>query len=55
VLIDQSSNGTHLTLNGQPEFRIRREEFTFQGRGSISFGHPYASDPAEVVVFEVEG
>jgi adenylate cyclase len=55
VLIDQSSNGTHLTLNGEPEFRIRREEFTFQGRGSISFGHPYASDPTEVVVFEVEG
>ena len=55
VLIDQSSNGTHLTLHGQPEIRIRREEFVFQGRGSISFGHPYASDPTEVVVFEVEG
>jgi hypothetical protein len=55
VLIDQSSNGTHLTLNGQPEFRIRREEFIFQGRGSISFGHPHASDPTEVLVFEVEG
>lgn len=55
VLIDQSSNGTHLTPHGQPEIRIRREEFVFQGRGSISFGHPYASDPTEVVVFEVEG
>ena len=55
VLIDQSSNGTHLTVHGQPEIRIRREEFVFQGRGSISFGHPYAADPTEVVVFEVEG
>jgi class 3 adenylate cyclase len=55
VLIDQSSNGTHLTVHGQPEIRIRREEFVFQGRGSISFGHPYAADPAEVVVFEIEG
>ena len=55
VLIDQSSKGTHLTVHGQPEIRIRREEFVFQGRGSISFGHPYAADPAEVVVFEIEG
>lgn len=55
VLIDQSSNGTHLTVHGQPEIRIRREEFVFQGRGSISFGHPYAADPTEVVVFEIEG
>ncbi len=54
VLIDQSSNGTYLTIQGQPENRLRREEAVLHGRGLISFGHSHALDPTEVVTFEIE-
>ncbi len=54
VLIDQSSNGTYLTIQGQPENRLRREEAVLHGRGSISFGHSHTVDQPEVVAFDVE-
>jgi adenylate cyclase len=53
MLVDMSSNGTYLTLQGQPEMGLRREEMVLYGRGSISFGHRYADDPTEVVTFEI--
>jgi hypothetical protein len=55
VLIDQSSNGTYLTFQGQPESRLMREEVVLHGRGLISFGHSRTTGPADVVAFEVEG
>src|SRR4051812_12859059 len=54
VLVDVSSNGTYLTFHGEAEMAVRREEIVLHGQGSISFGHPYAVDPAEVATFEVE-
>jgi adenylate cyclase len=54
VLIDVSSNGTFITFHGEPEMPVRREEIVLHGHGSISFGHPFALDPAEVATFEVE-
>jgi adenylate cyclase len=51
VLVDHSSNGTFLTIAGEPEIPLRREEFILRRHGRISFGHPYARDPAEVVDF----
>ena len=53
VLVDRSSNGTYVTFEGQPELALRREEVILHGRGSLSFGHAYQDDPAEVVTFEV--
>jgi adenylate cyclase len=56
VLIDQSSNGTFVTVEGQGEIQLRREELKLQGRGHISFGHPYAADPVEMLAFAcIEG
>jgi adenylate cyclase len=56
VLIDQSSNGTYVTVDGEAEIALRREELMLRGRGHISFGHPYAVDPAETLQFAyVEG
>src|SRR5262245_18649787 len=50
VLVDESSNGTFVTLGGS-ELRLRREEMILHGAGIIAFGHS-ASDPgAEVVEF----
>jgi len=51
VLVDHSSNGTFLTLEGEPEIPLRREEFVLRRRGRISFGHAYAVDPRETVEF----
>jgi class 3 adenylate cyclase len=56
VLVDQSSNGTWVTLEGEREIELHREELLLRGRGSISFGHPYAADPTETLAFvSVEG
>jgi adenylate cyclase len=51
VLIDQSSNGTYVTVEGESEIALRREELMLRGRGHITFGHPYAADPAETLRF----
>jgi class 3 adenylate cyclase len=56
VLVDQSSNGTFLTIEGERELQLRREEIMLRGRGRISFGHPYAADPTETLDFAwIEG
>lgn len=51
VLVDQSSNGTYVTVEGEPEIQLRREEMMLRGRGRISFGHPFAADPVETLAF----
>ena len=51
VLVDQSSNGTCVTIEGEPEIHLRREELILRGRGHVSFGHSYQDDPAEVLAF----
>ena len=55
VLVDVSSNGTFVALQGGPEMVVKREEVVLHGSGTISFGHSYSSDPAEAAVaFQVE-
>ncbi len=44
VLIDQSSNGTYVTFDGEREFVLHREELLIRGRGRICFGHPCEGD-----------
>jgi adenylate cyclase len=51
VLIDHSSNGTYVTVQGEAEIALRREELALRGRGQISFGHAYEDDPSEVLGF----
>ena len=51
VLIDHSSNGTYVTVDGEAEMALRREELVLRGRGRVSFGHAYQDDPAEFLVF----
>jgi Adenylate cyclase, family 3 (some proteins contain HAMP domain) len=55
ILVDHSSNGTFLTLDGEPELPLRREEFVLRGRGYVSFGHAHAADPGETVEFDCSG
>ena len=51
VLVDQSSNGTFVTLGGNTEMRLKREEVILYGSGVITFGHSAAADAAEKVEF----
>lgn len=55
VLVDQSTNGTYVTFQGEAEFTLKREETLLRNRGRISFGHAWAEDKAEVVEFEIIG
>lgn len=50
VLVDESSNGTYVTVEGRPEIHLRREEFVLRGRGQVSFGHA-RDESSEVLVF----
>ena len=54
VLTDQSTNGTYVTFQGEPEFLLKREETILRSRGRIVFGHAFAADATETVEFVVE-
>jgi class 3 adenylate cyclase len=54
VFIDQSSNGSYITINGEKEMLLRHEETPLRNSGSISFGHSYVKEPGEVVEFFCE-
>jgi len=49
VLADVSTNGTFVTIDGEPEVELQREEFTLRKRGWIAFGQPrvHATDVVE--------
>ena len=52
VLIDNSTNGTYVTLDGQPELFLRGNECVIHGRGLISFAAPSSSPGADCATFE---
>lgn len=51
VIIDHSSNGTYVTVHGEAEIALRREELVLRGRGQVSFGHAYQDDPSEFLAY----
>jgi adenylate cyclase len=51
ALIDQSSNGTYVTFDGERELMLHREELLLRGCGHISFGHPFELNPDEILSF----
>lgn len=53
VLIDQSTNGTFVTFDGEVEFALKHEEVILRNRGVVSFGHSHHDAGAEIVEFEV--
>ena len=48
ILIDHSSNGTYVTLDGEPEAFLCRDELLLRGHGWISFGQPRAASQEAV-------
>lgn len=53
VLVDQSTNGTYVTPQGEPEFVLKREEAILRGRGRIAFGHSHRDAEPEALEFEL--
>jgi class 3 adenylate cyclase len=51
VLVDQSSNGTYVTIGGS-EIRLRREDVVLHSTGRIAFGHSTSDLNAETVEFD---
>ena len=51
VMIDQSSNGTYITVDGEPEIHLKREEIILRGRGRAVFGHAWQNELDEVLTF----
>ena len=55
VLVDLSSNGTFVTVQGEVEFSLRREEAILRGAGRIVFGHAWSALAAtETLEYAVE-
>lgn len=50
-IIDQSTNGTHVRVNGGADTFLRREEMPLVGNGQISLGRSFDEKPTEVVSF----
>ena len=50
-VIDQSTNGTHIKIDGTDESFLRREEMHISANGQISLGKSFADNPTEVVSF----
>jgi adenylate cyclase len=53
ILTDHSANGTFITIEGDKEIVLRREEFTLRGHGWIAFGQT-RSTATDVVEFFCE-
>ncbi|MBI2994969.1 MAG: adenylate/guanylate cyclase domain-containing protein [Gammaproteobacteria bacterium] len=53
-IIDQSTNGTHVLIEGAEEAFLRREEMPLHGNGKISLGRGFSENPSEVVSFSHE-
>jgi len=51
VLIDQSSNGTYVRIDGEPDIQLRREEMILRGRGQVSFGHAPGDSDGESLIY----
>ena len=52
VLVDNSTNGTFVTLNGKQELFLRGEECVLYGSGTICFAASASSKGADCAVFE---
>jgi class 3 adenylate cyclase len=50
-VVDQSTNGTFVSIAGDPEISLRREEAMLRGQGRITFGHSISQSSEETVDF----
>jgi adenylate cyclase len=51
VLKDHSTNGTYVTIDGDAELLVRRDELTLRKHGWIAFGQPRSAGVEAVEFF----
>jgi hypothetical protein len=52
VLFDHSTNGTYVTIEGEPEVLVKHESFVLRGRGVLSIGESAADSARAAIGFE---
>jgi hypothetical protein len=52
VLVDKSTNGTYVTIDGDSERFVKHREFTLHGKGSIAFASSSVEPDADCARFE---
>lgn len=52
VLVDESTNGTYVAFEGEPEMFVRHSEVVLGNKGLLAFGHSATGGDAEVAEFE---
>jgi hypothetical protein len=52
VLFDHSTNGTYVTIEGEPEVLVKHESFVLRGRGLLSIGESAAERARASIEFE---
>jgi len=50
-LIDHSTNGTFVLINGKKGYNLRRDEIALEGSGIITLGRKVPSDPSKAIHF----
>ena len=53
-VIDQSTNGTRIKIDGGDESFLRREEMPINANGKISLGKSFKDNPSEIVTFTLK-
>jgi class 3 adenylate cyclase len=53
VYTDLSTNGTFVTIGGDTEIRLRREEIMLRGEGRLAYGYPADDGRAELVTYSL--
>ena len=53
VFVDKSTNGTFVTVSGQPEFFLRKGECVLHGKGVLCFAASIVSPDADYAEFEL--
>lgn len=53
VLVDVSTNGCHILIDGEGERRIHQRELLLYGSGNIACGFTASEDPADLVRFDL--
>ena len=54
VLADKSTNGTFVTVEGEAEVAVRRDELSLRKKGRISFGQPRSAAGDDVMEFDCD-
>ena len=51
ILVDESTNGTHIEMQSGEKIILRREDMPIFGKGILSLGSPHHKNPGALIHF----